>query len=175
MKNNNALSEKKTAKGAINKRKFNFIDVLIILAVVLLGAVVLNLFFPQGIFKSSSVQKEIQYTVEFLGVDEAFIEKIKENDNVIDSVSKYNVGSVMTVDSSMPYTELKYDSLAGEGHLAAFENKYNVLVTISVVAEYNEGEGYSVGDRRIAVGEKLSLRFPDYASEGYCVSLSVAD
>ncbi|MBR2387841.1 MAG: DUF4330 family protein [Clostridia bacterium] len=170
MKNNNAVAEKKTAKV---KRRFNFIDVLIILAIVLLGAIVLNLFFPNGLFKSSSVEKKIQYTVEFVGVDEAFVDKIKENDSVIDSVAKYNLGSVMTVDSSMPYTELKYDNEAGVGHLAAFEDKYNVLVTVSVVAEYNEGEGYSVGDRRIAVGEKLSLRFPNYASEGYCVSLSV--
>ncbi len=173
MKNNNAVADKKTAFSAKGKRRFNFMDVLIILAIILLGAVVLSLFFPNGLFRSSSIEREIQYTVEFVGVDEVFIDKIKENDSVIDSVSKYNIGSVMTVDSSMPYTELKYDSDAGEGHLAAFEDKYNVLVTISVVAEYNEGEGYSVGDRRIAVGEKLSIRFPDYASEGYCVSLSV--
>ena len=174
MKNkNSALADNKTYKGG--KRRFNFIDVLIILAFILIGAIVLNLFFPQGLFKSSSVKKEIQYTVEFLGVDELFVDKIKENDTVIDSVAKYNMGNVMTVDSSMPYTELKYDSAEGVGHLATFENKYNVLVTVSVAAEYNEGEGYSVGDRRIAVGEKLSLRFPDYASEGYCVSLSVEE
>ncbi len=171
--NNNAVAERKTSGSARSKRRFNFIDVLIILAVILLGAIVLSLFFPNGLFKSSSVEREIQYTVEFIGVDEIFIDKIKENDSVIDSVAKYNIGTVMTVDSSMPYTELKYDNEAGTGHLVAFEDKYNVLVTISVKAEYNEGEGYSVGDRRIAVGEKLSLRFPNYASEGYCVSLSV--
>ena len=39
-----------TAKG---RRKFNFIDVLIILAILLLGAIVLNLFFPNTVFKSS--------------------------------------------------------------------------------------------------------------------------
>jgi hypothetical protein len=46
------------------------------------------------------------------------------------------------------------------------------LVTITVLAEYTEGEGYSVGDRRIAVGEKMSLRFPNFAAEGYCIALS---
>ena len=56
-----------------------------------------------------------------------------------------------------------------------YEDKYNVTVTVTVLAQYEEGEGYSVGDRRIAVGEKLSLRFPNYAAEGYCIGLSEAE
>ena len=50
-----------------------------------------------------------------------------------------------------------------------------VCVTISVMADYDEGEGYSVGGRRIAVGEKLALRFTDFAGEGYCINLSTAE
>ena len=168
----NKGSEVKVKEG----RRFNFIDLLIILAIVLLGAIVINLFFPNSVFRNSkNVEKEIQYTVEFLCVDEAFTDMIKENDVVIDAVSKYSVGTVMAVDRNTPYTELKYDNENKVGKLATYENKYNVLVTISVVAEYNEGEGYSVGGRRIAVGEKFSLRFPDYASEGYCINLSIAE
>ena len=158
------------------RRRFNFIDVLIILAIVLLGAIVVNLFFPNSVFKfTKNTDKEIQYTVEFLCVDEAFVDKIQENDTVIDAVSKYSVGKVILVDNNTLYSELQYDKENGMGKLAAYEGKYNVLVTISVKAEYNEGEGYSVGGRRIAVGEKLSLRFPNYANEGYCINLSVAE
>ena len=165
----------KTADKKASRGRFNFIDVLIILAVLLLGAIVVNIFLPSSLFKTSSVERELQYTVEFVGVDEEFIDKIKENDVVHDSVSKYNVGTVIAVDKSTPYSALQYDNETKSGHLAVYEGKYNVLVTVSVVAEYHEGEGYSVGDRRIAVGEKLALRFPDYASEGYCVNLSVAE
>ena len=149
---------------------------LIILAILLLGAIVVNLFFPNFVLNySKNTEKEIQYTVEFLCVDESLLDKINENDIAVDSVSKYSVGTVMTVDQNTPYTELEYDKLNATGKLATYENKYNVLVTISVVADYNEGEGYSVGGKRIAVGEKLSLRFPDYAAEGYCINLSVAE
>lgn len=169
----NKGSDVKVKKG---RRKFNFIDLLIILAIALLGAIVISLFFPSfGFGNSKRQEKEIQYTVEFLGVDEMFVDMIKENDVVIDAVSKYSVGTVMVVDRNTPYTELEYDNENKVGVLATYENKYNVLVTISVVAEYNEGAGYSVGGRRIAVGEKFSLRFPDYASEGYCINLSVAE
>lgn len=159
-----------------DRRKFNFIDLLIILAIALLASIVINLFLPNSVFRNSKrTEKEIQYTVEFLCVDEAFTDMINENDLVIDAVSKYSVGTVMVVDRNTQYTELKYDNENKVGKLATYDNKYNVLVTISVVAEYNEGEGYSVGGRRIAVGEKFSLRFPNYASEGYCINLSVAE
>ena len=62
---------------------------------------------------------------------------------------------------------------AGVGVLAAHDGKYNVIVTISADGEYKEGEGYSVNGRRIAVGEKMALRFPNYVGEGYCIALSV--
>ena len=172
IKKNAAVAEKKAPKG---NGRFNFIDVLMILAILLLGAIVVNLFLPGSLLKASSVEREIQYTVEIVGVDEAFIDKINEDDVVHDSVSKYNVGTVMAVDKSTPYSVLQYDLDSNSGHLASYEGKYNLLVTINVKAEYHEGEGYSIGDRRIAVGEKLSLRFPDYAAEGYCVNLSVAE
>ncbi len=157
------------------RRRFNFIDVLIILAIVLLGAIVVNLFFPDTVFKTRNTKEEIQYTVEFVGVDEELIDKIRENDIAIDSVSKYAVGEVILVDRNTLYSELQYDEVNHAGKFAVYEDKYNVLVTISVMADYNEGEGYSVGGRRIAVGEKLSLRLSDYAGEGYCINLSTAE
>ena len=173
MKNTNATAGIRPSK---SRRRFNFIDLLIIVAILLLGAIVVNLFLPSSIFKSTkNIEREIQYTVEFLGVDQSFIDKIKENDTAIDSVSKYSVGNVMLVAHNELYSELKYDEENNTGKFAFYEDKYNVLVTISVMAEYNEGEGYSVGGRRIAVGEKLSLRFPDYVGEGYCINLSTAE
>jgi hypothetical protein len=59
----------------------------------------------------------------------------------------------------------------GEGVLSEHPNKFNLLVTISTTANYAEGSGYSVNATRIAVGEKLALRFPDYVAEGYCIYL----
>ena len=63
----------------------------------------------------------------------------------------------------------------GSAVLSAHEGKYNVIVTITASGNYKEGEGYSVNDCRIAVGEKMSLRFPNYIGEGYCVALSVEE
>ncbi len=162
---------------AKNKRKgrFNLIDFLLIVIVLLVVATVIHVFAPfsrlQSLVKSDS--QTVEYTVEILGVEEELIDKIKENDAVLDSVSKNKMGTVIAVDYHTKYTELQYVQQNDQtvGVLAEHPSKYNIIVTISVNADYMEGSGYSVHSRRIAVGEKLSLRFPDYACEGYCIAL----
>ena len=61
-----------------------------------------------------------------------------------------------------------------EGTVVEYDDKINLLITVSATATYTEGKGYAVNERRIAVGEKLSVRFPDFAGEGYCVGFSSA-
>ena len=136
MKNKN--SDGKSKKSRV---RFNFIDVLIILAILLLGAIVVNLFFPNFVLDySKNAEKEIQYTVEFLCVDESLTDKIKENDIVVDSVSKYSVGTVMTVDRNTPYTELAYDKVNGT-LLATFERAGSVaFVDLYEYAEVGQVE-----------------------------------
>ena len=156
--------------------RFNFIDVLIFLALLLIAAIIINMFVPLSILNrfNKSKEEQIQYTVELLAVDEAFIYNIAENNVVIDAVSKHELGKVINVDNNTHYSELKYNENEALGWLSPYPDKYNMLVTITVNAEYDEGEGYSVGDRRIAVGEKLSLRFPNFSAEGYCIGISKA-
>lgn len=169
--NSSASSAKKSRVG------FNFIDVLLIIFVLAFVIVAVNIISPMSVldrFFKDDV-KTISYTVEFLGVDEDYVNKIFENDTVVDSVSKHTVGSVAAVDNNSQYTTLEYNQTDGSAVLSAHEGKYNVTVTITAIGEYKEGEGYSVNDRRIAIGEKMSLRFPNFAAEGYCIALSVEE
>ena len=169
------------AASAKQKRKkqgrFNLVDFLIVLIILLLLASVVYLFSPISFVRRLMAEesKNIYYTVEFQGVDEEFINKISENQTVVHSVSKNTMGSVTAVDYNTKYTELQLVENEGEvaGVLAEHPNRYNVVVTIYSGADYVEGTGYSVGGQRIAVGEKIALRFPDYAGEGYCIGLSL--
>ena len=163
--------------GAVKKkRSFNFIDVILILIAVVVVLTAINIISPMSFLNDlrSDSQHTIQYTVEITGVDEAYIEKIKENDVVVDANSKYSLGSVTAVDYNTQYSELEYDEDSGAGVMAVYPEKYNVLITITAQGSYSEGSGYSVNDHRIAIGEKMTLRFPNYVGEGYCISLSVA-
>lgn len=176
MKNNSG--QLKSDKSAAKKRRgFNFIDFLLILFAVAIVLTAINIVSPMSFIDKLKAEKSytIHYTVEFTGVDDEFLDKIKENDTVVDSVSKYSLGSVETVDYTTQYSTLEYNETLKEGALAVHKDKYNVIVTITANGSYIEGKGYSINDRRIAVGEKLSLRFPDYVGEGYCITLSTED
>jgi cell division protein FtsL len=171
-------SKKETTEAAVVKKKtyrFNILDVLLILLTIGVIFVAVNIISPMSFIKKlqSDSTHTIEYTVEFIGVDEDFIDAIKENDKVMDSVSKNSLGTVVAVDYNTHYSELKYDEENKVGKLVDYADKYNVTVTITADGSYISGEGYNVNARRIAVGEKMSLRFPDYVGEGYCISFTV--
>ncbi len=159
------------------EKRFNLLDVLIILVALLVIATVFYIFTPFSRLEKA-VKKQTQnihYTVEILGVDEAFLQNIKDNQMVIDSVSKNSLGTVTAVDYHTKYTELQCvvdEDGKATGVLAEYPDRYNVVVTINATADYLEGEGYSVNHCRIAVGEKMTLRFPNYVCEAYCIGLN---
>ncbi len=160
-------------KKSVRKRKFNIIDFLLILIVIAVIASAAYIFFPSSIIRNITADKteEIQYTLELTGVDEEYLESIKEGDTVLDSVSKSNIGTVDAVDFGIQHTELVYSESNKAGVLSPVSGKYNVIVTVSAAAKYKEGEGYSVNGTRIAVGEKINARFPNYICECYCISI----
>ncbi len=160
-----------------NKRKFNFIDFLLILVIITVIGCVIYVFFPISWFQN--LRKEnvgaIQYSIEVKGVDSEFLNRIKENDVVIDSVSKSTLGTVTAVDYNTKYSVLKYEkNEKGDyvGVLSEYPDRYNIMITITADAEYTPGNGYMVNSCRIAIGEKMYLRFPDYVCEGYCIHLN---
>lgn len=177
MDERNLSSKKKNSK---NKRgRFNLIDFLLIVIILLVIATVFYVFAPFSAVKNliSSQNVTIEYTVELVGVDKDMINKIKENDSVIDAVSKNPIGTVQVADYNYPNTVLQYveaeNEDAIEGILVEHPDKCNVLVTISASAEYMEKAGYTVNHCRIAVGEKMQMIFPNYIGEGYCIDFSV--
>lgn len=161
------------------KRRFNVVDFLLIVLVLAIIGGVIYLFLPGSVIRNmgSSTSGSLSYTVELKGVDSVYLNKIKENDIVVDSVSKTTIGTVTAVDYNTKYTVLEYTEKDGqyEGVLADYPDRYNVLVTITTTAEYTPKKGYSVSGCRIAVGEALNLRFPDFAYEGHCISLVAED
>ena len=163
--------------------RFNFIDLtLIVILLLVLGAVIYS-FSPVSLIKkwANKDTRNIQYEVEFSNVDETFIDMIKADTIVIDSVTKNKIGTVTMVNNTkyVDYKVMEEKRTEGEETVTEYvmkpiehTNKYNVLVTITVSANFSEGEGYSVNSTRIAVGEKMALKFPDFKCEGYCVGVT---
>jgi hypothetical protein len=172
------ISLNKSTKKKSKKGRFNFIDFLLVLIVLAIIAAAVYVFAPESWFGKIAADEtqDILYTVEIVGVDQKFAGNIKESNNVIDNISKSSIGTVEAVNVDS-YSELKYvyddpEKSDGAGKLVTYDDKHNLIVTISASALYNEGEGYYIGSCRMAVGEKLSLRFPDYSCEAYCIAIT---
>ena len=177
--NGTKRDSKKSKRNKVKKPgRFNLIDFLLVLIILLVIAAVVYVFAPFSAVKNllSSQSTTIEYTVELIGVDKDLINKIRENDVVVDAVSKGQLGTVQVADYNYPHTVLQYvqnNDDQPEGVLVEHPDKCNVLVTISATAEYMEEKGYQVNNCRIAVGEKMQMIFPNYIGEGYCIDLSV--
>ena len=174
-----SIAKKKRTKKTKKKGSFNVIDLLLVLIALFVVLAMLYVFAPFSAVKNlfTAEEKTIEYTVEFIGVDKDFIDTIKKNDVVVDAVSKNHIGVVQAADYNNPYTEFeaiqKENNEGLEGTLVEHPDKCNVLVTISADAKYSEGDGYRINEYRIAIGEKMSLVFPNYMGECYCIDLSV--
>jgi hypothetical protein len=171
--NENNTSSSKTAKKIKRKGRFNLIDFLLILLVLLLVASIVYVFVPKNFVSGLFADKKytIEYSVEFTGVDKKFLGNIQVGNPVLDSVSKANIGTVVAIDDSTQYSELTYNGV--EGVMTPVIDKYNIVVTIKASVDYSEGKGYSINGTRIAVGEKINARFPNFVYEGYCISVPI--
>ena len=178
--NNNMNNSAEKVKKA--RRKFNVIDVLVILLVATVIGVSIYTVFAWSNIKSlwSKNVVELQYAVEFRGVDKEFIDNIKENDQVIDAVSKSSLGTVFSPPVIEKHSVLDYEektienpdkttTLTYNGVLSEYPDKYDITVYITTTAEYQDDIGYTVNGRRIAVGEMIPIRFPDFAATAYCI------
>ena len=165
----------------INKKshtyRFNFVDLILVLLCISIIVGCTYIFSPNFNFDLFNKKEDvkIQYAVEIQGVDEEFIEMIKEENTVIDSVSKNTLGTVIAVDHSTKYSVLDYTKIEGEysGVMVEHPDKYNLIVTITADGEYESKVGYSVNNIRIAVGEHLALKFPNFTCECYCIAMSI--
>lgn len=154
--------------------RFNFVDfflLLIILAVI----AALVIYIVPGLSEKLTVhdEKEITFTVEFKGVDEAFASNISVGDAVIDSSKNYMLGTVKAVES-YAYTVLVYNDQAGVAEMREVPEMKNIIVTVSATAIYTDGEGYSVSGERIAVGREYYIRMADFSGSAYCIGVSAS-
>lgn len=168
--NNNSIQQKKKR----SRKKFNLIDFLLIVVILLITASLVYLFLPSSWVKNITADKTVQirYVVEIKGVDGQYINNIAAAQLVQDSVSKGDIGYVEAVENN-PYSELRYDLQqdSGIGVLSSIEGKYDLTITITADAHYEDGEGYTVNGTRIAVGERIYTKFPNYACEAYCIGV----
>ena len=174
--NNNVSPNTKSKK---SKRKFNLIDFFIVIIILTLIAAVIYALSPllSDIKKSWNTNEiTLQYTVEFKNVDTQLKEKIESGDSVTNAVTKNAMGYVSEIEITKSEKLYYHEDTEGNITGVMVENEdggqYDITVTIvSSSANFETDVGYSVNGTRIAIGEQLSLRFPDFSATGYCTSI----
>ena len=174
--NNNVSHNSGGASAKKKKRKFNIVDFFIVLISVMLIVVLIYAFSPWSQIQKLWNQNEVtlKYTVEIRGVDKAYGELIKKGDQVINSVNKNSLGKVSGMEPLEVSQVLSYETDEnGDAHGVLLDqpDKYDLTVHITATAEYEKGVGYTVNGCRIAVGEELFFRFPQFTCSGYCVAI----
>ncbi len=184
MNNNNISPAGNGASATKKKRKFNVIDFFILLLIVALIAALIYAFSPWSHIKKlwTTNETHLQYVVELQNVDTQFVQMIEDCDDngvmVINSVTKNDLGRVSRVDDPQERYELHYKIEEGDVEAAnptpvpvKIKDKYDITVYITATAQYEPGVGYTVNGCRIAVGEQIPLRFPNFSQNGHCIDV----
>lgn len=156
------------------RHRFNWLDALILLALVFLAALAVIKFIPGGTDVSLTNEKKvtIEYTVQIDKLDTDLSLALKSGDAVVDIDSKVNVGMLASIPLSSAYQESIYNEQSGGMEIVNSEKYMTVYLT--VVADAVETEyGYYVNNTRIAVESEMSLRIAGLEAEGKCISIKV--
>ena len=154
--------------------KFNVVDFFLLLMILAVIAAVVIYVVP-GISEKLTPGKEseIVYSIEFIGVDSAFLANINVGDPVYDAGNNYVMGEVKSVEN-YAHTVLVYNEESGAGEMKEQGDLKNVIVTVSATSVYTDAEGYSIGGERIAVGLSYDVRFPQFSGQGYCIEVAAS-
>ena len=165
------MEERTGSFKAVKKKRgrFNAVDILIILLIV--GVIVIFAASTISVSEEPGEKIKFEYTMTIEDVSKDFLNLIENGERVYDSSSKNFLGTVSAVEGYKPYSLYEYDKTTESIVVKEYPEKYNVTFTVSAKAQYVEGVGYSVGGQRVAVGQKMELRFSDFVANGYCVGM----
>jgi len=155
------------------KGRFNLVDLLLVVVALAVAFVVVFVVDPFSINLFGGEEREItlEYTIRISNVDVAFTDNITVGNEVVDSSVKTSLGYVSSVENDIPYSEPYYDNATDTVSMKEYPGRYDIMVTVTAKAIFEDGFGYTVEGRRIAVGAQMYLMFPDFVGTGSCVSM----
>jgi len=168
--------EKRTrARGTQKSWRFNFLDAVILLVILLFIASMVILFIPRATrFLGSGGDTEIVYTVVFSGVDSGV--EISDQQKVVDGATDRVLGMVDGSPETEEHFELVRDTNSENGmtvlKCVKVDGKIDLIVTITATANYAEGKGYEVNGCRIACGREYEMVFPEFTATGTCTMVA---
>ncbi len=151
------------------KKKFNFVDVLIVLFVlaVAFGGVKL-LSGKEG--KVTNAVRDVSFTVEVAKSDKTFADAIKIGDDIYDSKKGGYYGKVTNVEAK-PAKTMGANTAEGKYVISEFEGKYDVYITVSGTPTTVTDGNIMFAGQKVKVGNEMFLKSAAYVGYGYAVDV----
>ena len=147
---------------------FNLVDLLVLLAVLLLGWLALRFSAPQ----TTAIRLEhipILFTIELQELPVGFHANIHEGSEVTDSIRGFYLGTVHSVHTE-PYREEAFDEDAMVIRSAPVDGLETVYIVVEASASISE-TATAIGLYEIAVGREIFVRSKHYAGRGYVIKI----
>ena len=164
----NIEEEYRKVKETKIKRKFNFLDAIIILVVLIAG------FFGYKYLKKTDVvapnMQKVVYQVLTNEVDDVVFNQINTDTAIYDSIKNYYIGKVIKAEK-LPATRDVFNEDADEYVSAEVEDKINILFTIEADGVVSGKDIIVGGAYDLKVGNQAFVKGKGYAAGGYVVAI----
>ncbi len=151
------------------KKKFNFVDVLIVLFVLAIAVGGIKVLSGKEGNVTTAV-KDVSFTVEVAKSDKTFADAIKIGDDIYDSKKGGYYGKVTNVDVK-PAKAIGANTTEGKYVMSEFEGKYNVYITVSGTPTTVTDGNIMFAGQKVKVGEEMFLKSAAYVGYGYAVDV----
>lgn len=158
----------------MSKAKFNFIDALIIL-VILLAVLAGGYVIASGKLSVGNGKEtiKIQYQVEIKEKTKEYGDNIKIGDKVLVGDKEKAAATVEGVEI-VPFKIISEDKTQGIVHYSEVPDVYDVILTLNSEGSQTD-TGIYADNTQVRIGEKITVRGNGYSGNGYIVGLEVVE
>ena len=148
-------------------KKFNIIDVIVLLFIVLAAVMLIGRNFMKNV-EESNTGAEIEYTVKVMGVRQPTVDGLMNGGKVVNGKTGDPLGEIYEL-STAPYTE-EQNLLDGTIAVLEVAERINAYVTVRCEGVVND-DGYFIGNNQLCVGDTISLVSQYVDTNGVIVSV----
>ena len=157
------------------KKKFNFIDVLIVVFVVAAVAATGFMYHSKTAGKNSGASGELTFTVEVTEVDKNYMDAVSEGDRVIFGTSSSDEAQVVGFEFK-PAEKMEKNEEQGTFVLAQSDELFDAFITLKGTAAKTDDD-IKIGSTAIKTGDSFEgkAKAPGDSSKAYLINGYVLD
>lgn len=150
------------------KKKWTFVDTLIVILVIVAGVALVNVF---GVSKGTGETKKIEAVILITQQESEVADAVKKakGDAVTISLTEKDSGIIKDVRSETAQTQT-YNSIDGKYVIEQVDGKVDIYATVELDVTEND-YAYTCGSTVVKVGESMPFRGKGYALEGYVITI----